>query len=131
NAVTGGNLSFAQGMEIGRKIWNLDHAIWTLQGRHRDMVKFADYVYEVPCDTHYLPIEYFPGRKNGKWDWIAISGKTGRYIDREKFEGWKTRFYRFEGWDPASGYPTQKTLEDLGLGYVAVDLAQKDRLGFA
>ena len=62
---------------------------------------------------------------------IAISGKTGRYIDREKFEEWKSRFYRFEGWDPVSGYPNRKTLEDLGLGYVAVDLAGKDRLGRA
>ncbi len=129
NAVTGGSLSFAEGMEIGRKIWNLDQAIWTLQGRHRDMVKFADYVYEVPCGSHYLPIEYFPGRKNGKWDWIPISGKTGRYIDREKFEEWKSKFYRFEGWDPSTGYPFGKTLEDLGLGYVAAELAQRGRLG--
>jgi aldehyde:ferredoxin oxidoreductase len=129
NAVTGGNLSFAQGMEMGRKIWNLDHAIWTLQGRHRDMVKFADYIYEVPCGSHYLPIEYFPGRKNGKWDWISISGETGRYIDREKFEDWKTRFYKFEGWDPSTGYPAKKTLEDLGLGYVAAELEKRNKLG--
>ncbi len=44
NAVTGKNLTFLEGIELGKKIWNLDHAIWTLQGRHRDMVRFADFV---------------------------------------------------------------------------------------
>ncbi len=51
NAVTGKNLTFADGIEIGRKIWNLDHAIWTLQGRHRDDVQFADYIYEIPAPS--------------------------------------------------------------------------------
>jgi len=45
-AVTGQDISFEDGIYLGRKIWNLDHAIWTLQGRHRDMVQFADNVYE-------------------------------------------------------------------------------------
>ena len=44
NAVTGRNMTFAEGIEIGRKIWTLDHAIWTLQGRHRDDIHFADYI---------------------------------------------------------------------------------------
>lgn len=46
NAVTGAEISFADGIQIGRKIWNLDNAIWALQGRHRDMVKFPDYIYD-------------------------------------------------------------------------------------
>jgi alpha-L-arabinofuranosidase len=33
---------------IGKKIWNLDNVIWTLQGRHRDMVHFADFIYNKP-----------------------------------------------------------------------------------
>ena len=48
NAVTGKNISFADGMEVGRRIWNLDRAIWILQGRHRDMEKFAGYVHKLP-----------------------------------------------------------------------------------
>jgi len=31
----------ADGMEPGRKIFTLDRAIWTIQGRHRDMEVFA------------------------------------------------------------------------------------------
>jgi len=34
NAVTGKTYSFDDGIAIGQKIWNLDNAIWTLQGRH-------------------------------------------------------------------------------------------------
>ena len=53
NAVTGKNFTFLDGIEIGRKIWNLNHSIWTLQGRHRNMVHFAEYIYSVPfADTH-------------------------------------------------------------------------------
>ena len=47
-AVTRKDVSFLDGIKLGRKIWNLDHAIWTLQGRHRDMVEFADIIYKQP-----------------------------------------------------------------------------------
>ena len=50
-AVTGETFTFRDGIEIGRKIWNLNHAIWTLQGRHRDMVRFSDYIYDTPFTT--------------------------------------------------------------------------------
>ena len=122
NAVTGMNLSFLDGIELGRKIWNLDHAIWTLQGRHRDMVQFADYVYTVPYEQPC----HMPGRENGKW--IYLEDK-GRIIDKKGFENFKTYFYTLEGWDPSSGYPTRKTLEDLSLGYVADELETHSKLG--
>ncbi len=51
NAVTGKEFTFLDGIELGRKIWNLDHAIWTLQGRHRDMVRFAEFIYKPPGET--------------------------------------------------------------------------------
>ncbi len=51
-AVTGNEFSFADGIELGKKIWNLDHAIWTLQGRHRDMVNFSDYYYTDTFNEH-------------------------------------------------------------------------------
>jgi aldehyde:ferredoxin oxidoreductase len=134
NAVTGGDLTFAEGMELGRKIWNLDHAIWTLQGRVRDMVRFAGHVYRSPAgldlsaftgDT--TPLAIVPGRRNGRWDYLHYEG--GRVIDREKFEEFKTRFYEEEGWDPDTGFPTRATLSGLGLGYVADDLDAGGKLG--
>ena len=122
NAVTGKNFTFLDGIELGRKIWNLDQAVWTLQGRHRDMVHFADYIYNVPSGKEYL----MPGRENGEWTYLNAAG---RCIDREKFEEFKTRFYQLEGWNTDTGYPTRSTLESLGLGYVADELEKNGRLG--
>jgi aldehyde:ferredoxin oxidoreductase len=126
NAVTGKDYEFLDGMELGKKIWNLDNAIWSLQGRHRDMVHFADYVYKVPTEGFMSLGYYMPGRKNGKWDYIPVHD---RFIDKAKFEEWKTRFYTLEGWDPATGWPVRKNLESIGLKYVADELGKKGKLG--
>jgi aldehyde:ferredoxin oxidoreductase len=122
NAVTGKSFTFLEGIHLGRKIWNLDQAIWTLQGRHRDMVHFADYIYNVP----YSGPSFMPGRKNGKWEYIDISG---RCVDKKKFEEFKTRFYQLEGWDPDTGYPSRSALTSLNLGYVADELEKNGKLG--
>ena len=128
SAVTGRNFTFLDGIELGRKIWNLDHAIWTLQGRHRDMVHFADYLYKVPGDAEKLKFVYLPGRIKGKWTYFDA---LGRVFDREKFEAFKTRFYKLQGWDTATGYPMRSTLESLGLKCVADELEKKEKLGKA
>ena len=128
NAVTGGNYTFADGMELGRKIWNLDNAIWTLQGRHRDMVQFADYIYKVPWASYEdsnIEIYFLPGREKGKWKYLCVNG---RCIDRAKFEEWKTKFYKLEGWDQNTGWPMRSTLESQGLGYVADELKKNGKL---
>jgi aldehyde:ferredoxin oxidoreductase len=126
-AVTGKDFSFLDGINLGRKIWNLDHAIWTLQGRHRDMVHFADNVYKRrPPFPAEVPNAYMPGKENGKWDYYGYSQRT---LDRDKFDEFKTRFYRLQGWDTATGYPTRAALEPLGLGYVADELEKDGKLG--
>ena len=129
NAVTGRNFSFADGIELGRKIWNLDHAIWTLQGRHRDMVYYADYIYNwmySESSAGLTPIYLEPGLVDGKWEYIETAN---RKLDRDKFDEFKTRFYNLEGWNTKTGYPKKSTLEALGLGYVANDLAKVNKLG--
>lgn len=125
-AVTGRDLGFAEGIELGRKIWNLDHAIWTLQGRHRNDVHFAEYIYSVPLADEWGPKHLLPGRKNGKWGYFDYAG---RHLDKEGFEEFKTRFYELEGWDPRTGYPTRRTLKDLNLDYVAAELEKNDKIG--
>ncbi len=123
NAVTGKNITFADGMEIGRKIFTLDRAIWTIQGRHRDMEVFPDYVYEQSARGDLLPM--FDDRTR-KW---SYADGAGRKLDRRRFEEWKTGFYKFEGFNTANGWPTRKTLEDLGLRKAADVLQSKGKLG--
>jgi len=122
NAVTGKGISFVDGMEIGRKIWNLDRAIWVLQGRHRDMEVFAEYVYKVPFSRSQL----LPVYEEGEW---RFSNCVGRTLDRARFEEWKTKYYELEGWDISTGFPTRGTLEELGIGKVADKLQLEGKLG--
>lgn len=122
-AVTGEDISFEDGITLGCKIWNLDHAIWTLQGRHRDMVRFADHVYD---ERPLFPGISMPGKEGGRWGFYNYSERT---LDRDSFEAFKTRFYELQGWDPATGYPTRSALEPLGLGYVADELERHEKLG--
>jgi aldehyde:ferredoxin oxidoreductase len=128
-AVTGQDISFEEGIEIGRKIWNLDHAIWTLQGRCRDMVHFVDKIYEqLPLFSvdAGLPNVHMPGKEDGKWGFYGYSERT---LDRDRFDEFKTRFYELQGWDPATGYPTRSALVSLGLDYVADELERHGKLG--
>jgi len=121
NAVTGQNLSFADAMEVGHKIYTMDRSIWILQGRHRDMEVFPDYIYDQPSGGSDMPM-YIDG------EWKYDSGR-GRKLDRAKFEDWKTRFYTFEGYNPENGYPTRDTLEGMGLKRVADLLEKRGKLG--
>ncbi|MDI3281339.1 MAG: aldehyde ferredoxin oxidoreductase C-terminal domain-containing protein, partial [Bacillota bacterium] len=122
NAVTGKNLTFEQGMEMGRKIWNLDRSIWVLQGRHRDLEVHSGYVYKVPTKAPY----WLPVYEDGQWKYSTCEG---RVLDRKKFEEWKTKYYKLEGWDTSTGWPTRSTLEELGLKKVADELERNGKLG--
>jgi aldehyde:ferredoxin oxidoreductase len=128
-AVTGKVFSFEDGIELGRRIWNLDHAIWTLQGRHRDMVHFVDNIYEqpplFPVDAGIADV-HMPGKEDGKW---GLYGYSQRTLDRDRFDDFKTQFYKLQSWDTDTGYPTRAALESLKLGYVADELEENGKLG--
>lgn len=128
NAVTGDNLTLVDGIRRGRRIWNLDNAIWTLQGRHRDIVQFAPYIYDTKYEKNELfPFYMWPCR-NEKGEW-AYTDLMGRSLSRQGFESWKTIFYTLEGWDTKTGWPTAKTLAELELGFAADALRAANRLG--
>jgi aldehyde:ferredoxin oxidoreductase len=126
--VTGDKLTFEDGIEAGRRIWNLDNAIWTLQGRHRDMVHFAPYLYETKFEHGELfPFYMWPCRDAaGAWRFTDLMGRT---LDKGKVDEWKTIYYRLEGWNTKTGWPKRSTLEQLGLGSVADALQTAGRLG--
>ena len=128
NAVTGDTMTLEKGIALGRRIWNLDNAIWVLQGRHRDRVHFAPYIYETTFEKNELfPFYMWPCRdEKGKW---AYTDLMGRSLDKKKFDEWKTLFYRLEGWNTRTGWPTRRTLEKLDLGFAADALKAAGRLG--
>ncbi|MBU4556889.1 MAG: aldehyde ferredoxin oxidoreductase, partial [Actinobacteria bacterium] len=121
------DLTFLEGIDLGRRIWTLDNAIWILQGRHRDMVQFAPYIYDIPLKESLVgPFYPMAGKVDGKWAYINT---LGRSIDRDGFEEWKTHFYNLEGWDTTTGWPTRDVLEELDMADVATVLEDAKKLG--
>ena len=125
NAITGRNHTFEDGLEMGRRAWNLKRAIFAIQGRHRKMEKFTGYYYRPGASycgfATELPI--FDGKN---WEWQNC---RELYFTEEGVEQWKTHFYEIEGWDKDSGYPKRKTLEELNMKHVADLLKSKNKLG--
>ena len=124
NAVTGNNITFAGGIEIGRKIWNLQKAIWVLQGRHRDQEKCAPYMYKMVKPWGGLwPMSVY---LDGAWRYDAM---PDRMWNEDGVEQFKTHFYEREGWNTSNGWPTRATLEGLGLKNAADKLEANGKLG--
>ena len=67
-----------------------------------------------------------PVYDGSKWEWKPV---RDMYLDEQGVEQWKTAFYKLEGWDPKTGYPVRKTLEDLGMKHVADVLQAKKQAG--
>jgi aldehyde:ferredoxin oxidoreductase len=124
-AVTGRNHTFEDGMEIGRRAWNMKRAIFAMQGRHRDQERFAGYMYR-PGASYCGYSTELPVFDGSKWEWLNC---RELYLEDKGVEQWKTHFYNVEGWDPKTGYPKRKTLEDLGMKHVADLLQTKNKLG--
>ena len=90
------------------------------------MVHFADYAYNVISNGEGMPAVYLPGKENGQWAYIETLGRT---FDRQKVDEFKTHFYKLQGWDVTTGYPTRQTLASLGLTHVADELEKAGKLG--
>ena len=127
NAITGRGHSFDDGQEIGRRAWTLKRAIFVLQGRHKNMENFSGYYYE-PGASYCGYSTTLPILNGDKWE---FQNCRELYFSKEGVNQFKTHFYNVEGWNPDSGYPTRKTLEDLGMKHVADFLESKGKLGAA
>ncbi|MBN2247704.1 MAG: aldehyde:ferredoxin oxidoreductase [Coriobacteriia bacterium] len=119
------------GIKVGTKIWNLNRAIYILQGRHRDQEVYGDYMYDVPSVPvpGYMLLsspQVLPVFEDGKWSYKMVAG---RMCDREKVEDWKTIYFELEGWDPATGWPKRETLEKMDMKFVADELDRAGKLG--
>jgi aldehyde:ferredoxin oxidoreductase len=125
NAITGRNHTFEDGLEIGRRAWNLKRAIFVLQGRHRKIENFTGYYYR-PGASYCGFAPELPIYDGKKWEWQNC---RELHFTREGVEQWKTHFYEIEGWDKDTGYPERRTLEKLGIKNVADFLKSKNKLG--
>lgn len=126
NAVTGDGISFVEGMKKGHRLFVLHNAIWALQGRRKEMVQFADYIYDKKLDHTHYPFFMWTGRdENGTWRYMDLMHRS---LDRDRFEEWKSRFYQAEGLDPATGWPTKKTLKALQLDFAIEELETHGKL---
>ena len=125
-AVTGIPLSYENGLELGRRIWNMERAILVLQGRHRKEEWLPPYP---PYNGSVYYTKPMGGRtvvifEDDRWKWKRVV----RQLDKDKFDQFKTLYYQQEGWDTETGGPTRKTLEDLRLKKVADELAAAGKL---
>jgi aldehyde:ferredoxin oxidoreductase len=120
-AVTGKNMSFADCMKVGQKIWNMDRTIWVLQGKNRDMEKFAAFMSKPGVSGG----SRLPSLATGKWAWEQMRQKV---LDPARVETFKDEYYKLEGWDVKTGIPTRATLEGLGLKMCADALQAAGKL---
>jgi aldehyde:ferredoxin oxidoreductase len=67
-----------------------------------------------------------PVYQDGKW---SFEDQADLYLDRKGVETFKTNFYKLEGWNVDTGWPTRTTLEGLGMKKVADLMAAKGKLG--
>ena len=84
---------------------------------------FPEYIYEKDSGGETLPIY---DQTTKKWSFSKSSGKK---LDRARVEEWKTKFYEFEGFNTANGWPKRETLENMNLKKVADCMQKKNRLG--
>lgn len=100
-AITGWDTSLYEMMTSAERILNLARAFNLREGLRR-----AD---------DALPKRFFEPLQGGRLE--------GRSLKREEFEQALTWYYQLRGWDVETGLPTRAKLVDLGLGWVADDLA--------
>ena len=98
-----------------------------MQGRTREIEKFAGYMYRPGASMANFGTT-LPVYNGSKWDWVNC---RELYLDDKGVEQWKTHFYKVEGWDSETGYPTRRTLEALGMKHVADILEKNNKLGKA
>ncbi len=114
SATTGVDFSVEDYWQAGERIWNLRRAInISVENRTRENDTYVDNFFDVVWDDAQ--------------DTGGSAGVEGNeeirvfkaYIDREKFEALKDRYYQLAGWDIKTGWPTRQKLEELDLKDVA------------
>lgn len=103
SALTGVDFSEEKLHQACDSVYNIERAYLAKNGiRRKDDI--------APRHFYEMPIQEGPHK--------------GRTVDKEKFEELKDAWYELRGSDKKTGAPTRKTLEGLGLKYVADELEE-------
>jgi len=123
-AVTGKNIDEQGLYKIGERVFNLQRAILTREGRRgREYDSLEDFDYNIPLKSDFgNPGCIVPG-KDGK----AFSRK-GMVVDRKKFEKMKDEYYAIRDWDVSTGLQKKDKLKELNLGEVVQGLESEGLL---
>ena len=100
-ALTGREYTANSLLEIGDRIYNVERAYNSRCGLTRANDSLPEKFYTEPIETKI------------------------RVVDRETFEKLKTEYYTIRHWDPATGHPTAKKLQELSLQPIADDLKKR------
>ncbi|MBW2369103.1 MAG: hypothetical protein JRH15_14595 [Deltaproteobacteria bacterium] len=123
SAATGVDFGVDDYWKAGERIWNLRRAInITVENRTREYDTYVDNFFDVVWDDV---------QDSGGSDGVEGNEEMRvykAYIDREKFEALKDRYYQLAGWDIKTGWPTRQKLEELDMKNVADGLETMGRL---
>lgn len=114
-AVTGLDIDEQGLYDVGERVYNLQRAILTREGRKgREFDTLREFNFTLPFKGEFgNPQGLVPG-KDGE-----PHSRIGQVVDRDEFERMKDEFYALRGWDVATGFQKRATLEAMGLGDVA------------
>ena len=124
-AATGRDIDEEGLYEVGARVFNLQRAILTREGRGgRGGDRLEEFNYTEPLKWDFgNPNCLVPGKDGEPFP------RKGLVVDRVEFEKMKDEYYGVRGWDVATGLQKKATLEKLGLDDVAADLGRAGLLG--
>jgi len=124
SAVTGRETDVEGLNTLGERIFNLQRAVRLREGwEGRQGDRLLDAFYEIPIEAvRFNPDCLVPGKGGEPFS------RKGAVVERDTFEKMKSEYYELRGWDVPSGLQTMNTLQELELGDIASDLAQRGLL---
>ncbi len=126
SAVTGINIAEDEYYRIGERVFNLQRAIQTVEGRvgRKDDRPNEFYFTEPMMDEPgflgiFNPDFMLPGPDG------ELITRKGAVLERDKFEAMMDEYYGLRGWDVGSGLQKRETLERLDLAEIIPRLRDK------
>jgi len=118
SAITGWQVDELDLMKIGERNVNMQRAVLMRQGwggKTGDVLNQK--LYERPLEFIFFSPECIVPGKDGK-----AESKKGTVLKNDEFENIRDEYYRLRGWNPDTGYQTERLMTSLELSDIAVEL---------